>query len=156
VHDKELIGKHIEELSDDDKNRLEMWEKRFRKLVFAYWRKEELRIILKEGNKNEAMEQYLIWQKNVLADSIKEYFPVIDDVLDWQKEVFGWMELNVRNRDSYFENISTLEGVLVNSLDLGYTFQAVKAQILRQQSAGSKKGIKFNKVIWKMVPGQQN
>jgi len=156
AHDREIIQKHLEELTEEDKKRLTSWEKLFKKLVFAYWRKEELRIILKEGNREEAMTQYLIWQNDVLADSIKEYFPIIDEILDWQKEVFGWMELKVTDRDTYYQNVIDLRAALQNKLDRGSSFEAVKARILQQQSTTSNKGIKFNKVIWRIVAGQHN
>jgi len=129
AHDRELIVKLHRALTDQDKEQLAKWEERFKKLAAGYWRKEELRAILDGGDREQAMESFLFWQNNVLADSLTEYLPVIDSIFEWREQVFGWIDLPFTNKNDHYKRISALESTIEKGMR-GYSFDAVKARLL--------------------------
>jgi len=146
AHDRELIAKRHHGLDDHDKERLDIWEQRFKKLAAGYWRKEELRVILQDGDREQAMEAFLAWQNHVLADSLNEYLPVIDSIFEWREEVFGWIDLPFSNKNDYYRRILALETTIENCLR-GYTFDAVKARLLAGKAMSPGIGITIYKAI---------
>jgi transposase len=149
AHDRDIIAKRHDELCDQDKERLDIWENRFKKLAAGYWRKEELRVILNDGNRKQAMEQFIVWQNSVLADSLNEYMPVIDSIFAWQEEVFDWAGLPVTDKNDHYGAICGLEASIHNKMR-GYSFDVVKARFLSVPGIRQGKGISLVKIAWKL------
>lgn len=151
AHDKDIIEKRFDELTVEDKERLKSWEKSFKKFVLAYWRKEELRVILQMGDKEEAMKIFLDWQQNVLADGISEYLPVIDTVFEWREEIFAWIDLHAPRKDEHYGFVAKLEATIEGKMDRGYSFEAVKARLLKSKESRPGWGINLRKIQWEMA-----
>lgn len=155
MHDKEIINKPYETLTDDDKEQLNIWETRFKKLYWGYWRKEELRIILQGSDRQEAMQQCRCWQQDVLADSLKEYFPILDQIIEWQKEIFAWFDIRATHKWEHYPTIKELENALVTCMERGYSFDAVKARILSEKGLWRETGITIKKIIERLRGSNQ-
>lgn len=148
AHDRRIILKRHDELNDEDRERLKRWEERFRKFAVAYWRKEELRIILQQPDKTVAMEQYLVWQNDVYADAIREYFPTLDNIMDWQEEVFAWADFDSPSKEAFNEAFESVEEGIEYKMKRGYSFDAIKARILAEQGVRNRRGIPFHLIGW--------
>jgi transposase len=148
ANDRLIIQTWENDLTEKDKVSIRLWKQHFNRFATAYLRKEELRKLFWMDNKKAAMDVFLNWQKNVLADGITEYMPVIDSIFEWQEEVTGWFEFNPSIKNKHYGFVEGMETAINTRLERGYSYDAIKARMLTVKRIHPERGIFLGAVKW--------
>lgn len=138
-NDREILSKRHSELTDEQRERLRSWQKPFKKLFLAYWSKERFIDVIAMTGSDEFFNEFLNWQRDVYADCIKEYEPLVDFVHDWEGPVLTRLYCHAfpPERFAIIQEFSeALKGI-----GRGHSFKAVRTKILSYKEASTKYGL---------------
>ena len=127
MHDRYVLLRRKVDLKEKDQFVLDAWTKNFPQLATAYDLKEAFFDIWLAENETEALRLYQDWLKQVPADLLWAFQPVITAVDNWRREIFAYFSHRATN--AYTE---ALNGVIkvANRVGRGYSFEAIRARLL--------------------------
>lgn len=149
--DRQIIRKPANELTGKERESIRCWEKRFPKLAQAYWCKEDLRVLFEDYTKADMLRLFTVWQKNVLADGLHEFMPVIDSIFEWKDEILGWFDITFKQKGKHYPSITSMDDEINQRLKRGYTFELIKARILARRYAYRNDGVAICAIEWGVV-----
>jgi len=138
AHDQEILHKRYVDLTDQERGSIRVWEKSHKKLVVAYWLKESFFELFDNTDHEKFFDDYLKWEKDVYADSIKEFEPLLKLVDGWRVEGLYWFYHKFPEKR--FVAIKELSEAM-KGMDRGHSFKAVRTKILGTEKARTKDGI---------------
>lgn len=152
TNDKLIIRKSLDDLTGREKESFELWKQRFEKLALAYWHKEELRQFFQmDDSRKAAADIFERWQKNVLAEGLDEYFPVINSIFEWGDEVLTWFDSKHSGKGKHYGIVADMEKAINQRLKRGYSYEAIKARILSVKRVYPEDGISPGAVRWDII-----
>lgn len=135
-HDGFVLLKREHTLSDEERVSLDGWTKDYPALGEAYRLKEDFYGIYEAGTSEEAMRRYEVWCSAISTD-VRPYFAdLIQAFTNWQPFILNYFEHPVAN--AYTESLNSL-GRVMNRLDRGHSFEALRAKILFTEGIHSNK-----------------
>ena len=136
MHDRFVLLKRERDLTDEERLNLDGWTKNYPALGEAYRLKEGVYGIYEAGTRADAMRRYEAWYMGISTE-IRHYFAdLIRAFQNWQPYILNYFEHPVTN--AYTESLNSLIRVM-NRLDRGYSFEALRAKILFTESIHSHK-----------------
>ncbi|GIO88543.1 ISL3 family transposase [Paenibacillus faecis] len=127
MHDRLILLKRHKELTEMDKITLDLWTKNYPILGIAYTLKESFFDIWDCDSRQMAFIKYNDWKAKIPKELQSAFEPLIEAMMNWEEEIFAYFDHRIVN--DYTESLNSLFRV-INRLGRGYSFEALRAQIL--------------------------
>ena len=144
MHDRFVMLKREDTLSDQEALLLSGWTKNFPTLGRAYQLKEDFFKIYDSKDKADALEKFAAWERSLTQELRPAFSNLLKAWRNWQPYITAYFDHPVTN--AYTESLNNLIRV-VNRLGRGYSFDALRAKILYAEGALKKRSVKpkFNR-----------
>ncbi|MFB5676141.1 ISL3 family transposase [Paenibacillus terreus] len=127
MNDRFILLKRHNELTEMDKITLDLWTNNHPSLSIAYNLKESFFDIWNSGSRQKAYLEYCDWKAKIPDELLMAFEPLTKAMDNWEEEIFSYFDHPVTN--AYTESMNCLIR-LINRLGRGYSFEALRAEIL--------------------------
>ncbi|MCA1296563.1 ISL3 family transposase [Paenibacillus sp. alder61] len=127
MHDRLILLKRHNELTETDKITLDLWTKNYPILGIAYSLKESFFDIWDGDSRQMAFIKYNDWKAKIPKELQSAFVPLIEAMMNWEEEIFAYFDHRIAN--DYTESLNSLFRV-INRLGRGYSFEALRANII--------------------------
>jgi transposase len=132
MHDRFILLKRERELNDKESLLLSGWIKNYPELGVAYRLKEDFFKIYETQSPDEAQAHYLMWKAQLTPEFADAFSDLVRAWENWAPWILEYFNHPVTN--AYTESLNNLIRVM-NRLGRGYSFEALRAQILFAEGA---------------------
>ena len=132
MHDRFVLLKREQELTDKDSLMLSGWIKNYDELGLAYRLKEDFFKIYDAQSPDEAQALYIEWKQQITPEIAPAFADLVRAWDNWAFWILGYFEHPITN--AYTESLNNLIRVM-NRLGRGYSFEALRAKILFAEGA---------------------
>jgi transposase len=132
MHDRFVLLRRENELTDQESFNLDGWTKNYPLLGEAYRLKEEFFGIYDAKTQHDAMQRYEAWRKSIPTELYGYFLPIVTAWSNWQPCIVEYFNHPITN--AYTESLNNLIRVM-NRLGRGYSFEALRAKILFSEGA---------------------
>ncbi|MNK30543.1 Transposase [compost metagenome] len=144
MHDRLILLKRNEELTEMDKITLDLWTDNHPALGIAYGLKESFFDIWESDTRQKAFLKYYDWRSKIPKELQPAFEPLIKAMTDWEEEIFAYFDHRITN--DYTESLNSLIRV-INRLGRGYSFEALRAKILFTEGLAKQRKPKYQRQI---------
>ncbi|MBW8067787.1 MAG: ISL3 family transposase [Ferrovum sp.] len=145
THDRWVLLKREQELSDKEALHLSGWTRNYDELGIAYRLKEDFFGIYEAKSQDEAQGRYIAWKRGLTPEVAPAFFDLVHAWDNWNPWILGYFDHPITN--AYTESLNSLIRVM-NRLGRGYSFEALRAKILFSEGAHKHKNSR-PKFEWK-------
>lgn len=142
MHDRFVLLKRRHDIGDEDYLKLSGWTVNYPSLGAAYDAKEAFYGIWDMDNRLDAERAYEIWRGSLSGEMRDAFNPVLTAIGNWYTEIFNYFDHPITN--AYTESLNNLIRVM-NRLGRGYSFEALRANILFTEGVHTIKKPKYPK-----------
>jgi len=132
--EKDLFAKPIEELSAEEKERLEAWEKAIPELAKAISLHQKLRALYRCRDFEDALALLADWENEVLATDLEPFHRLLKTIWNWLPEIMNRFICKISNAKTEGKNNQIRA---MNKQGFGYSIPSLKArmELKEQQTA---------------------
>ncbi|MFC4767572.1 ISL3 family transposase [Effusibacillus consociatus] len=132
--DKELFNRPIEDLSADEKERLQAWEQAIPELALAVSLHQKLRCLYRCRDFEEALDLLADWEREVIAAGLDPFHKMLRTIWNWLPEIMNRFICKISNAKTEGKN-NQLRAM--NKQGFGYSIASLRArmQIKEDQTA---------------------
>lgn len=146
MHDRYVLLKRQDDLTERDAFLLDTWINQYPILKQAYDLKEGFYHVWDSDSKTMAKVRLEDWKKGI-SDEVKDAFtPLTKALKNWEQEIFAYFDHPITN--AYTESLNSLIRV-INRLGRGYSFEALRAKILFTEGVKKKSKPSYNRNAFK-------
>ncbi|WP_134912995.1 ISL3 family transposase [Paenibacillus sp. IHB B 3084] len=142
MHDRFILLKRHEKLTEMDKITLDLWTKNHPSLGIAYDLKESFFDLWNTGSRQKAYYKYHDWKAKIPKELEFAFEPLTKAIANWEDEIFAYFDYRITN--AYTESLNSLIRV-INRLGRGYSFKALRAKILFTEGLQKERRPKYKK-----------
>ena len=124
--DKELFSKPIEDLSEEEHERLKFWQKTVPELALAIHLHQKLRGLYRCNDFEEALNHLVEWEKEVLATSLEPFHKLLATIWNWLHEIMNRFLCRISNAKTEGKN-NQLRAM--NKQGFGYSMKSLQARM---------------------------
>jgi transposase len=145
MHDRFLLLKRPDTLSDQERLILESWLGSFPRLKAVYERKEEFYAVYDAQTKEEAIKRYFVWFDHVVQSGVFDAFLSFTLTIEnWGEFVFNYFTF--RYTGGFVEAANGI-GRVIDRQGRGYSFDVLRARLLYGQSLRQRRKRKESTVV---------
>lgn len=132
--EKELFAKPIEDLTEEERVRLKVWEEAIPELALAISLHQKLRALYRCRDFEEGLTLLADWEKEVLATDLEPFHRLLKTVWNWLPEIMNRFICKISNAKTEGKN-NQLRAM--NKQGFGYSITSLKArmEMKEQQTA---------------------
>ncbi len=142
MHDRFLLLRRPDTLSEKDRLILESWLGSLPRLREAYERKEEFYAIYEASSQEEALDKYFTWQAKITPDLFDAFLPLMTAIENWGDEIFNYWSFNEPITNAFTEAKNGLLKVC-NRVGREYSLPVIRAKVLFAEEIAQDYGVKL-------------
>jgi transposase len=124
--EKELFTKAIEELSEEERERLQFWQDSIPELAQAISLHQKLRSLYRLHDFEEALTHLVEWESAVLATSLEPFHRLLQTVYNWLPEIMNRFFCKISNAKTEGKNNQLRS---LNKQGFGYSISSLQARM---------------------------
>lgn len=136
--DKELFARPIEELTPEEKERLQKWQEDVPELAQAISLHQKLRALYRCRDFEEALNLLVEWERAVLATDLEPFNKLLKTIWNWLPEIMNRFICKISNAKTEGKNNQLRD---MNKQGFGYSIASLKARMEMKETTNGNKSM---------------
>lgn len=128
--EKELLTKPLEDLTEEEKERLDYWKGLLPDLAKALGIHQKLRALYRLRDFEEALSHLADWESEVLASGLEPFRKLLDSIWNWLPEIMNRFVARISNAKTEGKNNQVRA---MNKQGFGYSIHSLKARMMAKE-----------------------